>query len=220
MKLMIRPNFFLDWIFNEQGRDKEIVRHFQHYTNDKLTPVFNDNFSEVVFSYDGIENNIKISKGEESNFVWCVFYSLIEQAISERNITEIGERSTDKFNELEYIFIDDPVSSLDENHLIELAVNIARLTKDSSPDIKFIITTHNPLFYNILYNEIGAKTGFILKRLEDGSYMLDGKNGDSNSSFSYHIFLKQTIEEAIKEGTVQNTILLFCAIYMKKWLVF
>lgn len=204
MKLMIRPNFFLDWIFNEQGRDKEIVRHFQHYTNDKLTPVFNDNFSEVVFSYDGIENNIKISKGEESNFVWCVFYSLIEQAISERNITEMGERSTDKFNDLEYIFIDDPVSSLDENHLIELAVNIARLTKDSSPDIKFIITTHNPLFYNILYNEIGAKTGFILKRLEDGSCMLDGKNGDSNSSFSYHIFLKQTIEEAIKEGTVQK----------------
>ncbi len=48
-----------------------------------------------------------------------------------------------------------PVSSLDDTHLIELAVNIAELIKSSkSENLRFIITTHNPLFYNIFFNEL------------------------------------------------------------------
>ena len=63
------------------------------------------------------------------------------------------DRETDQFDDLEYIFIDDPVSSLDDNHLIELAVNLADLIKSSESEVKFIVTTHNPLFYNVLFNE-------------------------------------------------------------------
>ena len=36
-------------------------------------------------------------------------------------------RSTSDYDELKYVFIDDPVTSLDENHLIELAVNLERI---------------------------------------------------------------------------------------------
>ena len=97
--------------------------------------------------------NIKISKGEESNFIWSVFYSLLEQVIGVLNVAEASERDTDQFDRLEYVFIDDPVSSLDENHLIELAVDLAQLIKFSQSEVKFIITTHNPLFYNVLHNE-------------------------------------------------------------------
>jgi wobble nucleotide-excising tRNase len=44
------------------------------------------------------------------------------------------------------VFIDDPVSSLDENHLIELAVNLAGLIKTSqSTDLKFIVASHSTL---------------------------------------------------------------------------
>ena len=92
-------------------------------------------------------------KGEESNFIWSVFYSLLEQMIEERNITDASDRSTPDFDNLEYLFIDDPVSSLDENHLIELAVDLAKLIKTSKSDLKFIISTHSPLFYNVLHNE-------------------------------------------------------------------
>ena len=68
------------------------------------------------------------------------------------------EEDYESFNQLEYVFIDDPVSSLDENHLIELAVNLAELIKLSkSEKLKFIISTHNPLFYNVLHNELNAK---------------------------------------------------------------
>ena len=95
---------------------------------------------------DERSGNLKISKGEESNFIWSIFYTLIEQVISILNVPEPADRETSDFNQLEYVFIDDPVSSLDENHLIELAVDLAQLIKSNESVIKFIITTHNPLF--------------------------------------------------------------------------
>lgn len=213
-KLKIQQNSFTRWVLEEQGQDQNIAATFQHYTNEKLTPHFSPDFSDVSFSFERgnneQESNIKISKGEESNFIWSVFHSLIEQMISELNIAEVANRSTDVFNNLEYVFIDDPVSSLDENHLIELAVNLADLIKSSQSDLKFIITTHSPLFYNVLHNEFdlskkGKKDGcYLLERLEDGSFDLSVKHGDSNKSFSYHLFLKQTIEQAIAENAVQK----------------
>lgn len=164
-KLKIQPNVFTHWVFVEQGQDGRIIENFQHYTDAKLTPHFNapytiqDNgaeksipaFTEVTFSYqrgnDERSDNIKISKGEESCFVWSVFYSLLEQIVNVLNVPDESDRETHQFDQLEYVFIDDPVSSLDDNHLIELAVNLAQLIKESKSDLKFVITTHNPLFY-------------------------------------------------------------------------
>ena len=103
-KLKIQPNSFTTWVIRDQGQDQNIISNFQHYTSDKLTPHFNSDFSEVSFSIErgGDDNvpNIKISKGEESNFIWSIFYSLIEQVVEVLNIPEIDERETDKFNEL------------------------------------------------------------------------------------------------------------------------
>ncbi len=111
---------------------------------------------------------------------------------------------TNQFDELEYVFIDDPVTSLDENHLIELAVNLAGLIASAPEKIHFIITTHNPLFYNILYSERKLKCGYILSKLDDGNLMLEEKQGAANKAFSYHLHIKQLIEQAIKEGSVQR----------------
>ena len=207
-KLKIQPNSFTKWVLEEQGQDQNITATFQHYTNEKLTPHFSSDFSEVSFSFERGNNqqepNIKISKGEESNFIWSMFHSLIEQMVSELNIAEVANRSTDVFNNLEYVFIDDPVSSLDENHLIELAVSLSALIKSSTSGVKFILSTHNSLFYNVLYNELDAKSGNILRRYQDGTFDLEEKKGDSNKSFSYHLYLKQTIENAIAENQVQK----------------
>lgn len=222
-KLKIQPNSFTDWILSEQGHDRNITTNFQRYANEKLTPRFNEEykttdkdgkkvtvkaFSEVTFSLergdDGGSRNLKISKGEESNFIWSVFYTLLDQVISILNIAEPSERETDQFDQLEYVFIDDPVSSLDENHLMQLAVNLGRLIKSSESSIQFIISTHNPLFYNVLYNEISAKHGYILSKFDDGSFELDEKKGDSNQSFSYHLHIKKLIENAIEQNSVQR----------------
>lgn len=220
-KLRIQPNSFTDWVLKDQGQDMNVIATFQRYTSDKLTPRFNPelkddktgevikkSFSEVTFSLErGDEThsgNLKISKGEESNFIWSIFYTLLEQVISVLNVAEPSDRETTEFNQLQYVFIDDPVSSLDENHLIELAVNLASLIKDSQSDLKFIISTHSPLFYNVLFNELNNKTCYMLERFEDGNFALTEKNGDSNKSFSYHLYLKQTIEQAIADSKVER----------------
>jgi hypothetical protein len=207
-KLKIQPNSFTKWVLEEQGQDQSITTTFQRYTSERLTPHFSPDFSSVSFSFergnDQQEPHIKISKGEESNFIWSVFNALLEQVISELNIAEIADRSTDVFDNLTYVFVDDPVSSLDENHLIELAVNLAALIKSSQSQLKFIITTHSPLFYNVLFNELSNKVCYLLERFEDGSFTLTEKPGDSNTSFSYHLHLLQTIEQAIANSKVER----------------
>lgn len=213
-KLKIQTNSFTDWVLKDQGQDLNIVTNFQRYANQKLTPHFSTDFTEVTFSLERGDNehsgNLKISKGEESNFIWSIFYTLLDQVITILNVAEPTERETNQFDQLEYVFIDDPVSSLDENHLIELAVNLAGLIKSSQSGLKFIITTHSPLFYNVLHNELGLnKNGkkegcYLLERFENGSYLLNTKYGDSNKSFSYHLYLKQVLEQAVAENQVQR----------------
>jgi hypothetical protein len=223
-KLKIQPNSFTNWILKDQGQDQNIIANFQRYASDKLTPRFNKpkdddggefseaDFSDVTFSLkrgdDTTSGDIKISKGEESVFIWSVFYALLVQVIDILKVVEPIDRETNQFDHLEYVFIDDPVSSLDENHLIELAVNLAALIKESDftkgEGLKFVITTHNPLFYKVLYSELGASRGYILRRFEDGSFELDEKIGDSNKSFSYHLYLKQTLEQAIASNQIEK----------------
>ena len=231
-KFKIQPNNFTKWVLQDQGQENNIVTHFQHYTSDKLSPRFNEEYitkdkdnqditisaySEITFSIargdDRSINNIKISKGEESCLIWCVFYSLLEQVVEVLNVAEPSERETDQFNDLEYVFIDDPVSSLDDNHLIELAVNLAELIKKSN-GLKFIISTHNPLFYNVLFNEFNNadsryhfKVKHSIKRrlekLDDGTYLLEDSK---DSPFSYHLFLLSELEKAIdpESGNIQK----------------
>ncbi|WP_293298588.1 AAA family ATPase [Pedobacter sp. UBA4863] len=221
-KLIIRPNSFTEWVLVEEGQENNITSIFQHYTNDKLTPIFNEEYvyydevgnviivsaySEVTFSIktgdDQSVDNVKISKGEESCFIWSVFYCLLNQVISVLNISE--DRETKKFDDLEYVFIDDPVSSLDDNHLIELAVNLAQLIKSSeSEKLKFIITTHNPLFYNVLFNEFNREkriAKYRLEKLEDGTYLMENSN---DAPFSYHLFLLSELDSVIKSREIKK----------------
>jgi len=173
---------------------------------------------------EGIYERIKISKGEESNFVWSVFYTLLEQVVSTLNENDTTNRPTDKFDSLEYVFIDDPVSSLDDSHLIELAVDLATLIKNSAyiegNGLRFIITTHSPLFYNVLHNELnndlknpkqdgtpvwfykrGQSKKYRLDKKADGTYELTASN---DHPFSYHLFLLSELSEAIKTSQIKK----------------
>lgn len=224
-KLIIRPNTFTNWIFEVQGQEGNVTDIFQQYADDKLTPHFNAQYvtkvddrdvvvpaySEVTFTYErGNEeksDNVKISKGEESCFVWSIFYSLLKQVIQVLSINSdsiFEERDTDQFDELKYVFIDDPVSSLDDKHLIELAVNLAELINLNNSELNFIITTHNPLFFNVLSNHFkkAKLQKWILEKDHENTYLL--KNQCDDSPFSYHIFLMKEIEEAIQAGQVRR----------------
>ncbi|ODA29269.1 AAA family ATPase [Planctopirus hydrillae] len=238
-KLKIQPNSFTDWILRDRGQDQNIVATFQRYTHEKLTPTFIEKdkvidrdgkrvltktFPEVQFSFDrGTERTgaIKISRGEESNLIWSVFYTLLEEVISILNEAEPSKRDDNQFDNLQYVFIDDPVSSLDDGHLIEVAVDLASLVKSSESTLKFIITTHSPLFFNVLHNELNNK---LDKKQPDGSYksvyrpkqsnqfrmtrqsdgLFELHEQPSDSPFSYHLFLLSEIRTAIKNGQVRK----------------
>lgn len=246
-KLIIQPNNFTGFALKylkDQGLDNRIVTNFQHYTNASITPVFNEEYtfqddngndivvkaySEVKFSITSGDDeglpNIKVSKAEESNFIWCVFYSLLEEAIETLNVTDVTNRTTNEFNHLEYVFIDDPVSSLDDNHLIELAVNLSRLIKNSKSELKFIITTHNPLFYNVISNELNnnllnplyikgeqnigiekwiyhsdSSIKYRFVKSADGNFSLDPLG--RRTPFSYHLQLLREIQKAKNDPTL------------------
>ena len=222
-KLKIQPNSFINWLIKDQGDEGKVIGKFHHYCDEKLMPKFDIDNNQITFNFargdDTPEENIKLSKGEESNFIWSIFHTLIEQVVAELNISEPSERTTNEFDELKYIFIDDPVSSLDENHLIQLAVDLAELVKASPGTIKFIITTHNPLFYNVLYNEIGAKIGYILRKDENKNenerFDLEEKKGDTNKSFSYHLFLRNLLEKVESKDIQKYHFMLLRNLYEK-----
>jgi hypothetical protein len=214
-KLKIHPNAYTKTAFEDLGLDVRAITTFQSYTQPNLTPRFSSDFLEVTFSLERGDDqsieNMKISKGEESNFIWSIFYSLLDQVISVRNMAEVENRETQQFNDLEYVFIDDPVSSLDENHLIQLAVDVAALIKrsEATNGLKFVITTHSPLFYNVLFNELNGKTCYMLEKLEDGTFKLDAKVGDANRSFSYHLYLRRLLAEAIAQNKIERIHFMF-----------
>lgn len=92
-KLKIQPNAYTSWLLTllkDLGQDGNIVHYFQRYANNKLTPHFSADFDEVTFSLErGNEEHsphIKLSKGEESNFIWSVFYTLLDQAVTILNV--------------------------------------------------------------------------------------------------------------------------------------
>ncbi len=56
----------------------------------------------------------------------------------------------------------------------------------------------------MLYNEVTSKTCYLLERFEDGTFSLEEKQGDSNKSFSYHLYLKQTLEQAVAVNQIER----------------
>ncbi|TIM23121.1 MAG: anticodon nuclease [Mesorhizobium sp.] len=91
-------------------------------------------------------DNIKVSRGEENIFVWCFFLAIVQLAMD--------DDGTGPYNWVKNIYIDDPISSLDEHNAIVLANHLVQLFRETPNRIKTIISTHHILFFNVLSNEI------------------------------------------------------------------
>ena len=187
-KLEIRPNSFTDWILTDEGKDVAIINQFKNYTQAKADPKFSEGNKDITFSLLNLDGSrtpkIKISKGEENNLIWSVFYNLLEE------ITAKTDDGSNPFPQLKYIFIDDPVSSLDDNNILKLGLSLARVINSSRSDLKFIITTHNTNLYKTLHSEIEKKVtkqGYVLENDQHTGYQLIPKPGHSNTYFSSHL---------------------------------
>jgi len=102
-------------------------------------------FSREVLSEAGTEivDDIKVSRGEENLFIWCFFLAIVQLAMD----------GAEAYKWVKYIYIDDPISSLDENNCIAVGHDLAQLFRDTPSTLKTVISTHHPLFFNVLWNE-------------------------------------------------------------------
>lgn len=201
------------WIFKlvkDQGLDRQIIDNYKRLTGSSVEPIINIDAGEITFSIpsgnEGALANIKISRGEESVLIWSIFFTVLQNAVDTLNVTEIGNRSTDLYDKFKYILIDDPVSSMDDSRIISIALDIATLIHNSKSDLKFLITTHHPLFFNVLYN-----AGKSRKNWDRKNYVLSKsfpnlilKDHGNDSPFTYHHLVIAEIGKAIKSNDVKK----------------
>ncbi len=133
-------------------------------------------------------DNIKISRGEENIFIWCFFLAIAQLAIDKH----------EDYDWVKYIYVDDPVSSLDDNNAIAIAHHLATILKQikNEDNIKTIISTHHNLFFNVLCNELKNSKKYFLNKKENNFLLKDTKD----TPFFYHITLIEIIDKAIKSN--------------------
>lgn len=211
----IEPNSWIVKLILDQGLDNEITNNFKDLTNSKIEPNFNLDNGTITFDIatgdDSKVDGIKISKGEESIFIWSIFYTILKDAIDNKN-TKLEDRPAEEYNELEYVIIDDPISSIDDSNIIKMAIKLFALINlyknEINPKIKFIITTHHPLFYNVLYNSFNNR--YYSKDYNKHFYILSKNEKElelkkqKDSPFGYHLIVKKEIENAISENDIKK----------------
>lgn len=194
---------------NEQGLENQISDNFQKIVGSKIHPSYDLANGKVTFNFatgdDRSENNIKISRGEESVFIWSIFFTVLESVISALN-TEKENRETQEFDNLQYIIIDDPVSSIDDTKIIEMALELIRVLDSSqNNNVRFFITTHHALFYNILFNEFSRKKGYMtIPWLLSNHWSGLKLEKQDDSPFGYHLVIKDKIQEAINTHNLEK----------------
>jgi energy-coupling factor transporter ATP-binding protein EcfA2 len=103
-------------------------------------------FSREIQNGDRLEtvDDIKISRGEENIFIWCFFLAIVQLVLDK----------AEAYKWVKYIYIDDPISSVDEHNAIVVANHLVQLFRDTPNQLKIVISTHHVLFFNVLSNEI------------------------------------------------------------------
>ena len=205
LKINEKSNFFNG--FKELSLENRIFAHLERYAKinfkidyEKWTISFNriipnpeykprnpNNTEPETIEQDGI----KISRGEENIFVFCIFLAICELVID----------GVEAYKWVKYIYIDDPISSLDENNAITIANDLSNIIQKCKGRAKVVISSHHSLFYNVMYNELRKSSrSYFLHKTSKEEYRLQ-KTEDT--PFFHHIALlcelKQRVEQYKKE---------------------
>lgn len=139
-------------------------------------------------------NNIKVSRSEENVFLWCFFLAIVRLVLD-------GDKN---YKWVKYVYIDDPISSLDENNAIAVASHLAHMLTNAKNAPKTVVSTHHTLFFNVLCNEIGKRNShrFFLKNdaASDGYLLSDTEN----KPFLHHLATLAELNEATQSGDIKR----------------
>ncbi|KGE88593.1 MAG: AAA family ATPase [Phaeodactylibacter xiamenensis] len=170
--------------FKELALEEKIFSFLERYAGFD----FRINYDDWTISFNkGEETGIKISRGEENIFIWCIFLAIAELAID--------DDGTGSYNFVRYIYIDDPISSLDDNNAIAVASDLAKLLRRGKDKIKFVISSHHSLFFNVMYNELRKLSNkcYFLNKDNDGGYNLQATD---DTPFFHHVALLSELQKA------------------------
>ena len=131
-------------------------------------------------------DNIKVSRGEENIFIWCFFLAIVQLVIDK----------AEAYEWVKYIYVDDPISSLDDNNAIAVASHLAALMKGEG--VKVVVSSHHTLFFNVLCNEISrAEQLFLQKSKDNATYIL---KDTTKTPFFHHVALLKELKKASDTG--------------------
>ncbi len=185
LKINSQSEFFKG--FEELALEQKIADYLSRYT----TFDFNIDYDawKITFSKEN-QDNIKISRGEENIFIWCIFLAIMQLAIEE----------DEAYKWVKYFYIDDPISSLDDNNAIIVANDLAKLLKNEDNKLKAVISSHHSLFFNVMCNELRNskyKQYFLYKANDSESYTLRTTN---ETPFFHHIAMLDELKKAVKSN--------------------
>jgi hypothetical protein len=134
---------------------------------------------------------IKVSRGEENIFVWCFFLAIVQLVLD----------GADAYKWVQYVYIDDPVSSLDEDNAIAVAHHLAQMLTRADKAPPVVVSTHHALFFNVLCNELKKKAHrhFMKAGAAPGSYALLDTGA---KPFLHHLSALAELYEAQDAGTL------------------
>lgn len=144
----------------------------------------------ITFSRSDDKEHIKVSRGEENIFIWCLFLAVCE-------LTLDGDEAYDW---VKYFYIDDPISSLDDNNAIAVASDLAQLLKRDPRRVKTVISSHHGLFFNVMCNELKKaphKTYFFHRCTSENSYTL---RATDDTPFFHHVAMLSELQVASESG--------------------
>lgn len=192
----------IDFEFHYDKDNQEIP---DYVVFSKNAPFLQELNGEQVLIDNKIEN-IKISRGEERLFVWCFFRCIMDQVIG----------GNDAYKNIEYIYIDDPMSSLDDNNVIAFAAQLYNVIRDNLQNeknvlksgreltrrIKFIVSTHHGLFFHVMVHGLNndAKLGRFYLHRDKQEDELILKNMSDNTPFYYNVAMMSEVQDAIRNN--------------------
>ncbi len=146
----------------------------------------------VMFFRDRNESGdpipIKASRGEEGIFIWCFFLAIMQLVLDQ----------AEAYKWVRYIYIDDPMSSLDEGNVVMVAHHLAQMLKDPPRDLRVVVSTHHVLFFNVLCNEIHKSRKYFLTRERRGRGFTVQET--DSTPFLYHLSSLVELDQAERSG--------------------
>jgi hypothetical protein len=136
------------------------------------------------------EEDIKVSRGEENIFIWCFFLAILQLALDR----------AEAYKWVKYVYIDDPISSLDDNNAVMVAHHLAQLVTGSPEQIRVVISTHHVLFFNVLCNELRkSRRYFLSKGPQAEGFAL---HETDSTPFLYHLASLVELHEAVRSDSL------------------